>query len=136
MLKKYIKNKYHKPGNVYLGLVHRLDRPVGGVIIFAKTSKAASRLSEQIRNHTFQEEYLAVILGKLDKEKDTWVDKLYKDNKENRVIVSDKGKEAILTYKVIKFKDNLSLVKIMLKTGRLPNTEPWLKFTSNEGDFL
>jgi 23S rRNA pseudouridine1911/1915/1917 synthase len=136
MLKKYIKNKYHKPGNVYLGLVHRLDRPVGGVIIFAKTSKAASRLSEQIRNHTFQKEYLAVILGKLDKEKDTWVDKLYKDNKENRVIVSDKGKEAILTYKVIKFKDNLSLVKIMLKTGRLPNTEPWLKFTSNEGDFL
>ena len=57
MLKKYIKNKYHKPGNVYLGLVHRLDRPVGGVIIFAKTSKAASRLSEQIRNHTFQKEY-------------------------------------------------------------------------------
>lgn len=118
MLKKYIKNKYHKPGNVYLGLVHRLDRPVGGIMVFAKTSKAASRLGEQIRTRQFQKEYLAVVLGKLDKQEDTLVDNLYKDTKHNMVVVSDKGKEAILSYKVIKFKDNLSLVKILLTTGR------------------
>ena len=57
MLKDYLKQKYHKPGNVYLGLVHRLDRPVGGVMVFAKTSKAASRLSNQVRNHVLKKEY-------------------------------------------------------------------------------
>lgn len=118
MLKDYIRNKYNKPGNVYLGLVHRLDRPVGGIMVFAKTSKAASRLGEQIRTRQFQKEYLAVVLGKLDKQEDTLVDNLYKDTKHNMVVVSDKGKEAILSYKVIKFKDNLSLVKILLTTGR------------------
>ena len=61
MAKAYIKEKYHKPGDVYLGLVHRLDRPVGGVCVFARTSKAASRLSDQIRTHVFQKEYLAVV---------------------------------------------------------------------------
>lgn len=118
MLKDYIRNKYNKPGNVYLGLVHRLDRPVGGIMVFAKTSKAASRLGEQIRTRQFQKEYLAIVLGKLDKQEDTLVDNLYKDTKHNMVVVSDKGKEAILSYKVIKFKDNLSLVKILLTTGR------------------
>lgn len=118
MLKDYIRNKYNKPGNVYLGLVHRLDRPVGGIMVFAKTSKAASRLGEQIRTRQFQKEYLAVVLGKLNKQEDTLVDNLYKDTKHNMVVVSDKGKEAILSYKVIKFKDNLSLVKILLTTGR------------------
>lgn len=118
MLKDYIRNKYNKPGNVYLGLVHRLDRPVGGIMVFAKTSKAASRLGEQIRTRQFQKEYLAVVLGKLNKQEDTLVDDLYKDTKHNMVVVSDKGKEAILSYKVIKFKDNLSLVKILLTTGR------------------
>ena len=63
MCKQYIKETYNKPGNVYLGLVHRLDRPVGGVMIFAKTSKAASRLSDQVRTHTFKKEYLAVLDG-------------------------------------------------------------------------
>ena len=63
MLKEYIKEKYKKPGNVYLGLVHRLDRPVGGVMVFAKTSKAASRLSEQVRNHSLKKEYHAVVVG-------------------------------------------------------------------------
>ncbi len=69
IVKKYIKEKYNKPGNVYLGLVHRLDRPVGGIMIFAKTSKAASRLSEQVRNKTFRKRYLAVVDGKIDSEK-------------------------------------------------------------------
>lgn len=69
IIKEYIKEKYNKPGNVYLGLVHRLDRPVGGVMVFAKTSKAASRLSEQIRNKEFSKMYLAVVDGKIENKK-------------------------------------------------------------------
>lgn len=69
IIKQYIKEKYNKPGNVYLGLVHRLDRPVGGIMIFAKTSKAAGRLSEQVRNKTFKKRYMAVVDGKIDKQK-------------------------------------------------------------------
>ena len=69
IVKQYIKEKYNKPGNVYLGLVHRLDRPVGGIMIVAKTSKAAVRLSEQVRNKTFKKNYLAVVDGKIDKKK-------------------------------------------------------------------
>ena len=66
IIKKYIKEKYNKPGNVYLGLVHRLDRPVGGVMVFAKTSKSASRLSEQVRKGELKKEYLAVVDGKIE----------------------------------------------------------------------
>lgn len=69
IVKQYIKEKYNKPGNVYLGLVHRLDRPVGGIMIFAKTSKAAGRLSEQIRNKSFRKKYLAVVDGKIDEKR-------------------------------------------------------------------
>ena len=69
IVKQYIKEKYNKPGNVYLGLVHRLDRPVGGIMIFAKTSKAAGRLSEQVRDKVFRKKYLAVVDGKIDKKK-------------------------------------------------------------------
>ncbi len=69
LVKDYIKEKYNKPGNVYLGLVHRLDRPVGGIMIFAKTSKAASRLSEQVRSKIFRKEYLAVVDEKVNPEK-------------------------------------------------------------------
>ena len=67
--KEYIKEKHKKPGNVYLGLVHMLNRPVGGIMIFAKTSKAAGRLSEQVRNKTFKKKYLAVVDGKIDNKK-------------------------------------------------------------------
>lgn len=69
LVKDYIKEKYNKPGNVYLGLVHRLDRPVGGIMIFAKTSKAAGRLSEQVRNKVFKKKYLAVVDGKMNSKK-------------------------------------------------------------------
>lgn len=69
LVKNHIKEKYHKPGNVYLGLVHRLDRPVGGVMIFAKTSKAASRLSAQVREKVFKKKYLAVVDGKIENKK-------------------------------------------------------------------
>lgn len=69
IVKQYIKEKYNKPGNVYLGLVHRLDRPVGGIMIFAKTSKAAGRLSTQVRENVFKKEYLAVVDGKINQKK-------------------------------------------------------------------
>lgn len=117
ILKDYIKQKYKKTGNVYLGLVHRLDRPVGGIMVFAKTSKAAERLSEQIRNHTFQKEYHAIVIGNV-KEKEILKDKLLKDPKNNIVTVSPNGKESELEYTKIKSKNNMSLVKINLKTGR------------------
>ncbi len=124
IIKKYLKEKYNKPGNVYLGLVHRLDRPVGGVMVFAKTSKAASRLSEEVRNKTFKKEYLVICNGKMEKEKDTLVDYLWKDEKNNRSYVVKKtkknAKQAILDYEVLKYdkKQNLSLLKINLHTGR------------------
>ena len=117
MLKKYIKEKYNKPGNVYLGLVHRLDRPVSGIMVFAKTSKAASRLSEQIRTHMFKKTYYAVVEGET-KSKETLIDKIIKDPKTNISKVDKHGKESILDYERIGFKDNYSLVKINLKTGR------------------
>lgn len=122
LLKQYLKEKYNKPGNVYLGLVHRLDRPVGGIMVFAKTSKAASRLSEQIRKHEFEKKYLAIVRGKLEKSKDTLVHYLLKDSSTNIVKVvskdTDNSKEAILEYEMIECKEGLSLVKIKLKTGR------------------
>ena len=119
ILKDYLKVKYNKPGNVYLGLIHRLDRPVGGVMVFAKTSKAASRLSRQVSDHALKKTYIAVIEGKIKKE-DTLIDYLYKDTKKNISYVVDKskGKESILSYKVLNYKDNYSLVEINLKTGR------------------
>lgn len=117
LLKNFIKKRDNKPGNVYLGLIHRLDRPVGGIMVFAKTSKCASRLSEQVRNRTFKKTYYAVVEGKVE-EKDTLVDKLLKDTKNNIVKVDKNGKEAILDYELIEYKDDLSLVKINLKTGR------------------
>lgn len=117
MLKEYIKKRDKKVGNVYLGLVHRLDRPVGGIMVFAKTSKCASRLSEQVRNRTFKKTYYAIVEGKVE-EKSILIDKLSKDTKNNIVRIDNNGKEAILNYELIKYNDNLSLVKINLKTGR------------------
>lgn len=117
LLKNFIKERDNKPGNVYLGLIHRLDRPVGGIMVFAKTSKCASRLSEQVRNRTFKKSYYAIVEGKVDL-KGRLIDNLLKDVKNNIVKVDPKGKESILDYELEKYKDNLSLVKIDLKTGR------------------
>ena len=102
MLKEFIKKRDNKPGNVYLGLVHRLDRPVGGIMVFAKTSKCASRLSEQVRNRTLKKTYYAVVEGKVEKE-ETLKDYLFKDTKNNIVRVDKNGKEAILNYNLIEF---------------------------------
>ena len=88
ILKADLKKRYQKPGNVYLGLVHRLDRPVGGIMVFAKTSKAASRLSEQVRSHQFQKEYYAVVLGKIEKQGHL-EDNLLKDTKKNISYIID-----------------------------------------------
>lgn len=121
-LKKYIKQKYNKPGDVYLGLVHRLDRPVGGVMAFARTSKAASRLSEQIRKGEFGKTYLAVANGRLAQKSGKLENYLLKDEKTNIVSVvssSAKGsKLALLEYEAVETVGNLSLVKVKLHTGR------------------
>lgn len=116
-LKKYIKQKHNKPGNVYLGLIHRLDRPVSGIMVFAKTSKAASRLSEQIRTNKIHKKYKAVLCG-IPEPNGTLKDKLLKDIKTNFVRVSEYGKESVLEYKLVSSCGNLSLVDINLITGR------------------
>ena len=121
LVKEYIKVKYEKPGNVYTGLVHRLDRPVGGVMVFAKTSKAASRLSKDIKEHRFKKTYLAVINGILEKSEGTFIDYLKKTSNGNTVVTTKlDGKLSELSYKVLQVnrKENKSLVKIDLKTGR------------------
>lgn len=124
IVKSYLKEKYAKPGDVYLGLVHRLDRPTGGIMVFARTSKAASRLSEQIRTKQVQKKYLATCDGKLEKEKDTWQDFLLKTERTNMSKVVPEGtknaKEAVLDYEVVKYneKTDLSVVKVNLHTGR------------------
>ena len=124
IIKEYIKEKYNKPGNVYLGLVHRLDRPVGGVMVFAKTSKAAARLSEQVREKEFQKSYLVIVDGKMEKEKGSLEDYLLKNEKTNTSKVVKEGtknsKYANLDYEVLKYDNelNLSVLKILLHTGR------------------
>ena len=124
MVKQYVKEKYNKPGEVYIGLVHRLDRPAGGIMVFARTSKAASRLSEQIRNKTFKKKYLAVVDGKFENIKGSLEDYLYKDERNNisKVVNKDKknAKLAKLDYEVLNYDDkrDLSLVKIDLHTRK------------------
>ena len=121
MVKKYVKDKYNKPGNVYIGLVHRLDRPVGGVMVFARSSKAASRLSEMIKEKKFSKKYLAVVRGMLDKKEDELTDYLLKEDNGNTIVTTkEKGKISKLKYKVLEENksNNLSLVEIELLTGR------------------
>lgn len=120
-LKEDLKIRYNKPGNVYLGLVHRLDRPVGGVMVFAKTSKAASRLMKQMQSHQFEKVYHAIVCGNAKKE-DTLSDYLFKNRKTNTVTVSNQqnkeAKYAELSYQCLAKKQDLSYVEVHLKTGR------------------
>ena len=124
IIKNYIKEKYNKPGNVYLGLIHRLDRPVGGLMVFAKTSKAASRLSNQVREKIFKKKYLAVVDGKFNQANGSLEDYLYKDERNNmsKVVKPEKknAKLAKLDYEVLVYNEvkDLSLVKVNLHTGR------------------
>jgi 23S rRNA pseudouridine1911/1915/1917 synthase len=126
MVKDYLKEKYKKPGNVFLGLVHRLDRPVSGIILFAKTSKGASRLSEQFRNHKIEKIYQAIVIGIPEKKKGTLINYLSKDEKTLKAKNSGdpfsavsagkpasaqgfgEAKEAILHYEVVKSDKSLS----------------------------
>lgn len=124
IVKQYIKEKYNKPGEVYLGLVHRLDRPTGGIMVFARTSKAASRLSNEIREKKMKKTYLAVVDGVPEKQEGTLENYLFKDQRNNISKVVDKNKKnakiAKLDYKVLKVskKNNLSLIEVELHTGR------------------
>ena len=122
LVRDYIKVKYNKPGLAFVGIVHRLDRPVGGVMVFARTSKGASRLSEQVRNRTFKKIYLAKIEGHLEQKTGTLENYLVKNEKKNMSFVVDKdtvgAKEAKLDYEVILEKEDTSIVKVTLHTGR------------------
>ncbi|MFD1205162.1 MULTISPECIES: RluA family pseudouridine synthase [Sporosarcina] len=121
ILKQDLKERYQKPGNVYLGLVHRLDRPVGGVLVFAKTSKAASRLSDVLRKREMKRTYVAVVRGIL-RDEGRLMHYLWKDSKKNIVhAVSEKhpgAKKAVLDYKTIIREKQLSLLSVRLHTGR------------------
>lgn len=120
MVKEYLKNKYDKKGNVYAGLVQRLDRPVGGVMIFAKTSKAAARLSREISEGNAEKTYFAVLSGEL-RGSDKLEDYLLKgESGSTRVVGKEvsKAKYAALSYESLEVNDGMSLVKVELETGR------------------
>lgn len=121
-VKQYLKDKYKKPGNVFLGIVHRLDRPVEGIVVFGKTSKGAARLSEQFREHTIQKTYHAVVLGKPSPVKATLVHFLTKNEQTKKAAVftaAGAGRDrAELTYETVKSNGRYSLLRIELKTGR------------------
>lgn len=122
LIKSYIKESCKKTGKVYLGLVHRLDRPTGGVMVYAKTSKAASRLSEGLATGDFEKKYLTVLVGEMDEERGTLTNYLRKNTVNNMVYIctpSEEGaKYAELDYKVLCAKNGLSLLEIRLHTGR------------------
>ncbi len=122
IIKNYIKVRDNKPGRVFLGLVHRLDRVTGGLMVFAKTSKAASRLSSELKENQLKKHYLCVINGKPQQAQDKLTTYLKKDEKTNTVYIapqSENGaKEASLEYQIVATKQNLSLVKVNLITGR------------------
>ncbi len=124
MVKKYIKEKYNKPGEAFVGLVHRLDRPTGGAMVFAKTSKAASRLAEQMKSGDFDKTYFAVVCGRPRDLKGKIISFLKKDSKTNTVMIvpqsTEGAKRAELDYETLQYNPdtNRSLVKIKLYSGR------------------
>lgn len=125
LIKEYLKEKYHKPGEVYLGMVHRLDRMVGGVMVFAKTSKAAKRLNQEMKKRTFIKKYCALVWGNPPKE-GILIDYIYKNDEVPKAEIVDENhsnaKKAILSYKKVEtikyLNKELSLVDITLETGR------------------
>ena len=121
-VRRYVKEKYNKPGNVYIGLIHRLDRPTGGIMVFAKTSKAASRLAEQMRSGDFEKRYLAVLAGVPKETQAKLVNYLKKNAVNNMVYVcpptTDGAKMASLEYFVKEEKGGCALVEVKLHTGR------------------
>lgn len=122
IVKSYLKEKYNKPGNVFLGVVHRLDRPVSGLVVFAKTSKALSRLNEMFRTNDVHKTYWAIVKELPKKPEGTLVNWLVRNEKQNKTFVYDtektSSKKAILDYKVIAHSQNYHLLEIHLHTGR------------------
>jgi len=131
IVKDYLKEKYDKPGNVFLGLVHRLDKPVQGIVLFGKTSKGASRLSEQFRQHTIQKTYHAIVLGKVKEKKGELKEKINKisffaegfTEKSDEELLQEikkatKTRTAELSWELVKSSDKYSLLKVLPKTGR------------------
>jgi len=122
VVKDYIKEKYNKPGNVYLGTVHRLDRPTTGLVLFAKTSKALTRLNKLFQTKDIKKTYWAVVKNQPPKPKDTLINWLKKNPKNNKSAAHSKeikdGKKAILHYEIIKKLDNYFVVEVNLETGR------------------
>ena len=121
-LKTYLKKKYNKPGNVFLGVVHRLDRPVSGLVLFARTSKALARLNKQLQEKAIKKTYWAVVQNKPPKDSGQLVHYLWKDEKKNRSMAVNPSrkdaKKAILNYKLIGASDKYYLLEINLETGR------------------
>ena len=122
LLKDWLKKKYNKPGNVFVGVTHRLDRPVSGVVIFAKTSKALTRLNEMFRTGAVKKTYWAIVKNRPPKEEDELVNWLVRNEKQNKSYAYDKevpkSKKAILHYRLIGKSDNYFLLEVDLKTGR------------------
>jgi len=122
IVKQYIKEKYEKPGNVFLGVTHRLDRPVSGLVIFAKTSKALSRSNEMFKKGEIKKTYWAIVKNAPPKQEDELLHYLVRNEKQNKSYAYDKevkgSKKAILSYKCIAKSDNYYLLEINLQTGR------------------
>ena len=121
-LKVWLKEKYNKPGNVFVGVTHRLDRPVSGLVVFAKTSKALTRLNEMFRNGDVKKTYWAIVKNCPEKPEATLTHYLIRNEKLNKTVAYDslkpKAKEAVLSYKVIAHSNNYHLLEVDLKTGR------------------
>ena len=122
VVKQYIKEKYNKPGNVYLGVAHRLDRPTSGIVVFAKTSKALPRLNKLFAEKEAKKTYWAVVKNLPEKQEDTLTHWMKRNTKQNKSYANKKevpeSKKAILDYRVIKKLDNFYLLEVDLKTGR------------------
>lgn len=134
-LKEFIKVRDHKPGNVFLGLVHRLDRPTTGILLFAKTSKALSRMNELFKTREVEKSYWAIVEGKVEKKSDRLEHYLKKNQKNNKVTVFTRAtpdaKKAILEYKVVGELDNYTLLEVDLFTGRSHQIRSQLSFIGN-----
>jgi len=120
LAKQYIREKYNKPGNVFLGLVHRLDRPVSGVVIYARTSKAASRLTKEFAERRVEKIYFAIVHGELLEPEGDLVSYIERVHLKARIAeaASERAKEAVLSYRVLARKSGLSLVELRPRTGR------------------
>lgn len=116
--RQYLKEKLNKPGNVYLHAAHRIDTPVSGIVLFAKSSKALSRLQESMRQHKIEKYYHAIVEGMLEEENGTLKHNLIHDEKNYRAVVSKDGKPAVLSYRVLKTENGNTHVEIKLETGR------------------